>query len=158
MTRNPLLVVLVLAGAIGCGSSSSGAGGPDTGVPSGQDEGGSHGDDGGGGPGGDDATTVVPGSDGAAPDAAASTEGGTAKDGGLTGPTGRVFPDTTSSIAILTDQLPTMNMSQMQFATSHYVGTEKQLVPVTDALRALNPNFIVLHYHLSMWQSAEMTM
>ena len=78
-------------------------------------------------------------------------------EGGLAGPTGRAYPDTTSSIAILTDQLPTMNMAQMQFATSHYVGTEKQLVPVTEALRALNPNFLVLHYHLSMWQSAPAT-
>ena len=41
----------------------------------------------------------------------------------------------------------------MQFATSHYVGTEKQLLSVTQQLRALNPNFIVLHYHLAMWQS-----
>jgi len=37
------------------------------------------------------------------------------------------------------------------------VGTEKQLVAVTQALRALNPNFLVLHYHLSMWQSAPAT-
>ncbi len=118
------------------------------------------GDDGSGGPaGGDDATTTRPGSDGAAPggDGSTSMEGGTLKDGGPTGPTGRAFPDTTSSIAILTDQLPTMNMAQMQFATSHYVGTEKQLVAVTDALRAMNPNFLVLHYHLSMWQSAPAT-
>ena len=50
-----------------------------------------------------------------------------------------------------------MNIAQMRFATSHYVGTEKQLVAVTQALRALNPNFIVLHYHLSMWQSAPAT-
>ena len=45
----------------------------------------------------------------------------------------------------------------MQFAASHYVGTQKQLVAVTQALRALNPNFLVLHYHLSMWQSAPAT-
>jgi hypothetical protein len=92
--------------------------------------------------------------DGASPgDGSAGGEGGT----GPTGPTGRAYPDTTASIAILTDQLPSMNAAQMAFATSHYVGTEKQLVAVTHALRALNPNFLVLHYHLSMWQSAPAT-
>ena len=45
----------------------------------------------------------------------------------------------------------------MQFAATHYVGTEKQLLPVTRALRAITPNFLVLHYHLSMWQSAPTT-
>ncbi len=68
--------------------------------------------------------------------------------------TGRPFPDTFSSIGILADQLPQMNAAQQQFAASHYVGTQKQLLPVTQALRALNPSFIVLHYHLAMWQSA----
>ncbi|HWZ88154.1 MAG TPA: putative glycoside hydrolase, partial [Polyangiaceae bacterium] len=47
--------------------------------------------------------------------------------------------------------------AQLTFATSHYVGTEKQLLPVTQALRAKNPKFLVLHYHLSMWQSAPAT-
>jgi hypothetical protein len=47
-----------------------------------------------------------------------------------------------------------MNAAQMQFVTSHFVGTEKQLLPVTQQLRTLNSAFIVLHYHLAMWQSA----
>jgi hypothetical protein len=71
--------------------------------------------------------------------------------------TGRPYPDTNAAIALLVDQLPTMNAAQMQFATSHYVGTEKQLLSVTQQLRALNPNFLVLHYHLCMWQSAPST-
>jgi hypothetical protein len=71
--------------------------------------------------------------------------------------TGRSFPDTNASIGILADQLPTLNDAQMDFVVSHFVGTEKQLLPVTQALRAKNPNFIVLHYHLSMWQSAPAT-
>ena len=86
------------------------------------------------------------------PDGALTGDGGA--EGGIAGPTGRLYPDTTASIAILADQLPTMTAAQMQFATSHYVGTEKQLLPVTQALRALNPDFLVLHYHLAMWQSA----
>jgi hypothetical protein len=71
--------------------------------------------------------------------------------------TGRSFPDTNASVGILADQLPTLNDAQMDFVVSHFVGTEKQLLPVTQALRAKNPNFIVLHYHLSMWQSAPAT-
>ena len=69
-------------------------------------------------------------------------------------PSGRSYPDTNAVIALLVDQLPSMNMAQMQFATSHYVGTEKQVLSVTQQLRALNKDFLVLHYHLCMWQSA----
>jgi hypothetical protein len=72
-------------------------------------------------------------------------------------PSGRPFPDTNGAISLLVDQLPTMNAAQMQFAATHYVGTEKQLLPVTLALRAINPAFLVLHYHLAMWQSAPAT-
>jgi hypothetical protein len=99
---------------------------------------------------------MAPGDDGGI--GRSGDDGGTrADDGGIVTTSGRTFPDTYSSIALLVDQLPSMNMAQMQFATSHYVGTEKQLLPVTQALRALNPAFIVLHYHLAMWQSAPAT-
>jgi hypothetical protein len=159
--RAPLFALLLL-GAAGCGSSSSGvSGGPDA-------AGGS--DDGSTGTPGLDADGLNPSSDGGGSnpdDAGASSsdgappgEGGPGAEGGTTGPTGptgRAYPDTTASIAILADQLPSMNAAQMGFATTHYVGTEKQLVAVTNALRALNPNFLVLHYHLSMWQSAPAT-
>ncbi|MGB8297699.1 MAG: putative glycoside hydrolase [Polyangia bacterium] len=64
------------------------------------------------------------------------------------------FPDTTATIAILSDQLPNMTAQQQQFAASHYVGSQKLLLETTRAVRALNPNFVVLHYHLAMWQSA----
>jgi len=67
---------------------------------------------------------------------------------------GRTFPDTNSAISILADQFPTMNEAQLGFAASHYVGTQKQLLPVTQALRAKNPAFLVLHYHLAIWQTA----
>jgi hypothetical protein len=92
---------------------------------------------------------------GGAPGAAGVAAGGGGQGGAPT--SGRSFPDTNALIAILSDQLPTMNDAQLAFAASHYVGTEKQLLPVTHALRALNPNFLVLHYHLSMWQSAPTT-
>jgi hypothetical protein len=82
-------------------------------------------------------------------------DGGASSD--ATAPRGRTFPDTYATIAILADQFPGMTMAQQQFAARHYVGTQKQLLSVTQALRALNPNFIVLHYHLAMWQSAPTT-
>jgi len=87
--------------------------------------------------------------------ASAGGTGGSGTAGAL--PSGRSFVDTNATIAILADQLPQMSNAQMAFATSHYVGTEKQLLPVTQALRAQNPNFLVLHYHLAMWQSAPST-
>src|SRR5262249_52857387 len=59
-----------------------------------------------------------------------------------------------STIAILTDQLPNLTAAQRQFVVDHYVGTEKQTLSQSQPLRALKPNFLVLHYHLSMWQSA----
>ncbi len=70
-------------------------------------------------------------------------------------PSGRSFPDTWSTIGILADQFPSgLSSGQQQFAATHFVGTEKQVLPDTQALRAINPNFLVLHYHLAMWQSA----
>ena len=89
----------------------------------------------------------------------ANGTGGTGGAGGTGGggapATPRTFPDTTATIGILVDQLPgSMTPAQLQFAASHFVGSQKLLVPVTQSLRALNPGFIVLHYHLAMWQSA----
>jgi hypothetical protein len=71
-------------------------------------------------------------------------------------PTSR-FPDTTATIAILSDQLPNLSTQQTRFAATHYVGSQKLLLGTTHALRAINPNFVVLHYHLAMWQSAPAT-
>jgi hypothetical protein len=68
---------------------------------------------------------------------------------------GRSFPDTTSRIAILTDQLPGgMTDAQVRFAATHYVGTQKISLQLSQPLRAVNPDFLVLHYRLAMWQSA----
>jgi hypothetical protein len=67
------------------------------------------------------------------------------------------FPDTTATIAVLADQLPNLNAAQTQFAATHYVGSQKLLLGATHALRAINPSFVVLHYHLAMWQSAPTT-
>ena len=139
-------------GISGCGTSNGARG--EAGADSGAGTGAAPGTDAGGG-------ATDSGIGGSVSASADSGSGGDASDGGLASgdaggvvATGRPFPDTTSSIAVLADQLPSMNAAQTQFAATHYVGTEKQLLPVTQALRAINPNFLVLHYHLSMWQSA----
>jgi hypothetical protein len=144
----PALLVTLAAALVpaACGSSTNTHGaspGADGGVtspnPNGTD----------GSTPGADGSTPTPSSDGGAP--LSMPDGG---DGGIVLGTGRSFPDTNATIAILADQLPAMSTAQTAFAASHYVGTQKQLVPVTQALRALNPSFLVLHYHLAMWQSA----
>jgi hypothetical protein len=67
----------------------------------------------------------------------------------------RSFPDTSARIGVLADQLPGgMSPAQEHFAATHYVGTQKLTLNLSRPLRAINPNFLVLHYHLAMWQSA----
>jgi hypothetical protein len=66
----------------------------------------------------------------------------------------RPFPDTTSKIAVLADQLPDLTAAQRTFAATHYVGSQKLTLDQSTPLRAIDPDFLVLHYHLSMWQSA----
>ena len=47
-----------------------------------------------------------------------------------------------------------MSEAQVRFAATHYVGTQKLTLNLSRPLRAINPRFLVLHYHLAMWQSA----
>jgi hypothetical protein len=65
-------------------------------------------------------------------------------------PTGRAFPDTSSRIAVFNDQLDLrgVTQAQLQFAASHYAGSQKLTLGDARRLRALNPGFIVLHYRL----------
>jgi hypothetical protein len=68
---------------------------------------------------------------------------------------GRSFPDTSTRIGVFADQLPgNMSAAQIRFAATHYVGTQKLSLDQSRPLRATNSNFLVLHYHLAMWQSA----
>ena len=88
-------------------------------------------------------------------DSGSGADGGTAGDSGTPLPSGRSFPDTWGTVAILADQFPSgLSAAQQRFVATHFVGTEKQVLSDTRALRAINPNFLVLHYHLAMWQSA----
>lgn len=69
---------------------------------------------------------------------------------GVGGTAARSFPDTTTGIFVLNDQLAMESMSeaQIQFAATHYVGTQKVLRADARRLRQYNPNFLVLHYRL----------
>jgi hypothetical protein len=63
----------------------------------------------------------------------------------------RSWRDTTSGIYVFNDQLASwMSDAQWQFAATHYVGTQKMTRANADRLRALNPNFLILHYRLGL--------
>jgi hypothetical protein len=66
----------------------------------------------------------------------------------------RAFPDTTSRIAILADQLPGLTANQQRAVVDRFVGTQKLTIDMSRPLRALKPDFLVLHYRLAIWQSA----
>ena len=68
---------------------------------------------------------------------------------------GSKWPDTTATIAVLVDQLPDgMSAAQQMFVAKHFVGSQKLTLSISGPLRAQNPKFLVLHYHLAIWQSA----
>lgn len=136
--------------AVGCGSD----GASDTGNAGGTAGTGGTSAVGGGGGGGGTPSDAAQESGGAAGGGGTGGAAGTKPDGS---PGGSRFPDTSSKIAILADQLPDLSGGQLTFVTLHFVGTQKQLLDATHALRAKNPNFVVLHYHLAMWQSAPST-
>ncbi len=138
MRRLAVACVLGLAAA-GCGGGSS--------TPSGQ--GGAHAGAGG------LATAGVGGS--ASPGSGGTTGGGgagaTAGSGG--GATKRPWPDSTAKTLVLADQLPgSLTAAQQTFVVTHMVGTQKLTLAQSQPLRTLAPNFLVLHYHLAIWQSA----
>ncbi len=63
------------------------------------------------------------------------------------------FPETKTKIAIFADQLPPhLSEAQIKFAATHYVGSQKLTLNTIKRLRKYNPGFVVLHYHLALWQ------
>ena len=62
--------------------------------------------------------------------------------------TRRPLPDTTTGIHVFNDQLSNLSPGRIGFAVSHYDGTQKMTRADADALRAANPNFVILHYRL----------
>ena len=70
----------------------------------------------------------------------------------------RTFPSTWATTRVFSDQLTAggaLNAAQIRFAAEHFVGTQKITVGLIHKLRAINPDFIVLHYHLAVWQSGK---
>ncbi len=63
----------------------------------------------------------------------------------------RPWPDSSYRILVFADQLPgSLTAAQRQFATTNFVGTQKQLRSEIQALRAYNTNFLCLHYQLAV--------
>ena len=63
------------------------------------------------------------------------------------------FPDVEDAVGVFAEQLPSdMTEGQVEFAAKHYVGSQKLSLSITRKLRRYNPDFIVLHYHLGIWQ------
>jgi hypothetical protein len=67
-----------------------------------------------------------------------------------TRPSGRrPWPDTSAGIHVFNDQLADyVNDAQFRFAATHYAGAQKMTRSAADRLRAINPNFLILHYRL----------
>ena len=63
----------------------------------------------------------------------------------------RPLPDTWDGIHVFNDQLWLYdNPDWIDFSAAHYAGTQKMIRADADALRAVNPNFIILNYRLGM--------
>jgi hypothetical protein len=63
------------------------------------------------------------------------------------------FPDVLEKVGVITDQLsPNMTEEQIKFAAKNYIGCQKIPLSLTKKLRKYNPDFVVLHYHLGIWQ------
>jgi hypothetical protein len=88
--------------------------------------------------------------------ASSSGAGGAGGAGGGFGGRGIArFPATSASIGVLVDQLPDgLTAAQQQLAAKRFVGSQKLTLSLSAPLRAINPDFVVLHYHLAMWQPA----
>lgn len=73
-----------------------------------------------------------------------------------TGSFRRTFPETTEKTRVFADQLPPVSdysEKQMKFIAKNYTGAQKMALSFTTLIRKYNPNFIMLHYQLAIWQS-----
>jgi hypothetical protein len=62
----------------------------------------------------------------------------------------RAMPDTTWGIHVFNDQTSASNPALIEFTARRYAGTQKQTRAEADALRAIEPGFVILHYRLGM--------
>jgi hypothetical protein len=61
----------------------------------------------------------------------------------------RPWPDSGRGVHVFNDQLShDMSDALWRFSATHYAGTQKMSRSAADRLRALNPNFLILHYRL----------
>jgi hypothetical protein len=156
MTARTLLGMPLIVCAFACSGKSTGGGA--TGGASGVTGGMSGGASGASATG----TTGAAGASGASGDAGANgTAGSTGASGtagagaGGAGAAKRPWPDSTAKTLVLADELPSgLTPAQQQFVVTHMVGSQKLTLADSQPLRALAPNFLVLHYHLAIWQSA----
>jgi hypothetical protein len=101
-------------------------------------------------------TGTLSSSTGTGASSTSSSTGGatTSSSSGTGGGTTSKWPDTTATIGVLVDQLPDgMTAGQNMFVATHFVGSQKLTLSISGPIRALNPKFLVLHYHLAIWQS-----
>ena len=95
-------------------------------------------------------------SDVARNDLGSDSDGGSAVDlstGGADGGGGAspiaMLPDTTSGVWLFADQLdPGYSDKLVQFAATHFAGTQKMLKADDDRFKAVNANWLLLHYRL----------
>ncbi len=65
------------------------------------------------------------------------------------GDAARPWPDTSKGVHVFNDQLASgLSEAQWRFAATHYAGTQKMVRSDARRLRAVNPDFIILHYRL----------
>src|SRR5262245_36756898 len=63
----------------------------------------------------------------------------------------RPVPDTSDGIHVFNDQIhPGLTQAQVNFCARRYAGTQKLTLADASRLRAVNPDFLVLHYRLGM--------
>lgn len=62
----------------------------------------------------------------------------------------RPLLDTTDGIHVFNDQISNLSQELVTFCAKRYDGTQKMTRAEADALRAANPNFVILHYRLGM--------
>ena len=61
------------------------------------------------------------------------------------------FPNTGDGIHVFSDQFPDgLSDTMLQFIADHYDGAQKMRTDFTDAVRAYNPDFVMLHYRLAV--------
>jgi len=153
-----LLALGVALAACGCGGGGGGGAGGPKGGAGGGGASGTAGAIGSGGAGGNTGSGVAGGGGRAGSSVAGGS--GTAGATGSAGAGGgqgvrRQWPSSTGQTLVLADQLPNgMTAGQRQFVVTHMVGTQKLTLAESEPLRALAPDFLVLHYHLAIWQSA----